>query len=339
MLRTLCLSRTWTTPLLPLCLALALLSGCTKKKQVWIYTSLYKEVIAEMDPGLHAALPDVEIKWFQGGSENVASKLNAELAAGAPKADVILTSDPFWYYELKQKNLLLPYESPAARDVPAQFRDPDHAFTTVRMPVMVMAYNSDVYKPTEIPATWKELSDPKWKNKVSMGSPLESGTNFTMVALLSKLYGWDFFGELRKGELVAAGGNNSVITRMETRERPIGIVLLENILKAQAKGSPVRPIYPTDGVIPVPSPIAILKGSQNPELAKKVYDWFFTQAAQTAIVHGGMYSPLANIPSPQNAKPWAEIQKQQITWTPEVLKEIFNTRDQVKAKFSQVVLH
>ena len=51
-------------------------------------------------------------------------------------------------------------------------------------------------------------------------------------------------------------GNVSVITRIETRERPVGVVLLENILKAQAKGSPVKAIYPTDGGIPVPSPIA-----------------------------------------------------------------------------------
>lgn len=320
-------------------LAFVILTGCTRKKEIWVYTSIYKEVIAEMDAAAHAAMPDVQIKWFQGGSENVAAKVNTELAAGKPKADLILTSDPFWYFELKKNGKLLPYESPAAREVDAIYRDPEQHFATVRMPVMVMGYNSESLQPGQLPERWKDLADPKWKGKVSMGSPLESGTHFTTVAMLAKLYGWEYFQALRRNELVAAGGNSSVITRIETKERPVGIVLLENILKAQAKGSPVRPIYPADGVIPVPSYVAILKDSGEPELAKKVYDWFYSAAAQTAMIHSGMYSPLPKSASPENARTWAELQPGLMKWSPELLSEFFGQRDQIKGKFSEVVLH
>jgi iron(III) transport system substrate-binding protein len=331
-----------TLPRLALLLAVvaitsAVFNSCTKKKEIWIYTSLYKEVVAEMDPIVKAAIPDAEIKWFQGGSENVASKLNAELAAGNPKADLILTSDPFWYFELKQNGKLLRYESPAAKDVPVELKDPDHAFVTVRIPMMVLGYNSEALKPEELPQTWKDLSQAKWKDKISIGSPLESGTSFTAVALLSKTFGWEYFAELRKLDLVAAGGNSSVITRIETHERPIGVVLLENILKAQNKGSPVRAVYPKDGSIPVPSPIAILQTTKHPELAKKIYDWFFSQVAQTAIVHSGMYSPLPKFASPANAKSWTEVTR--MHWSPALLAQLYAARDQIKAKFSEVVLH
>jgi len=321
---------------LVLALSLGLFSGCTRKKSLWIYTSLYKEVIAELEPALKAAVPEAEIKWFQGGSENVATKLNTELAAGKPQADLILTSDPFWYYELKQNGKLLAYDSPAARKVPARFHDPDHAFVTVRIPMMVLAYQSEAI--TDPPQGWKELRSPKWKGKLTMGSPLESGTTFTAVAVLSKMLGWEFFSSLRQNELIAAGGNSSVINRVETRERPVGMVLLENILKVQAKGSSIKAVYPSDGIIPVPSPIAILASTKQSENAKKVYDWFFTDVAQKAIVKSGMYSPVPDIGAPEGARSWAEIEKKLFPWTPEFVKDVFAQRETIKNKFSELVL-
>ena len=91
-----------------------------------------------MAPELERALPEAHVRWYQGGSENVAARVNTELYAGRTQADLILTSDPFWYDDLKRDHKLLAYDSPAAREVPPQYADPDHFFTTVRMCVMVM---------------------------------------------------------------------------------------------------------------------------------------------------------------------------------------------------------
>jgi iron(III) transport system substrate-binding protein len=328
--------------MIPRLLALAAitftLTACHHKKRIWIYTSIYKEVIAEMKPELDKAMPDdVEVRWFQGGSENVAARISMEMAAGRTQADLILTSDPFWYLELIKTGKLLAYDSPVARLVPAQFQDPDHAFVTVRMPVMAIGYNPEAVRLEDSPHSWKDLTQARWKGKLSMGSPLESGTSFTATALLSRMFGWEYFTDLRKQELVAAGGNSSVITRIETRERPVGVVLLENILKARKKGSPVQAVYPDEGLIPVPSPIAIAADTRNPELAKKAYDWFFSAAAQKAIVHGSMYSPVGGMPSPEGARPWAEVSPHFFKWSPEILNELYEKRESVKTRFSEVV--
>lgn len=321
-----------------LALAAGLLSGCAKKP-ILIYTSLSKDVIAEMDPILRLAVPKAEVRWFQGGSDNIASKLSAEFETEEDSADLVMTSDPLWFLEAKQKGKLLPYNSPAITDVPARYRDPDNAFTAVRIPVIVLGYNSELLKPNELPERWRDLSNKKWKNKISMGSPLDTGTAFTAVALLAKLLGWEYFAELRRQNLFATGGNNAVLNRIATRERPVGILLLETILKARARKSPVSQIYPLDGVIPVPGFVAILRTSRHKEMARQVHDWFFSPAAQTAIIHGGMYSPLPKIASPDLARPWPELQSQLLKWSPELLAELLKTRDQVRGKFSEVVLH
>ena len=92
-------------------------------------------------------------------------------------------------------------------------------------------------------------------------------------------------------------------------------------------------------MIPVPNAIAILKDTENPELVQKVYDWFFSSAAQISIVHGGAYSPLPKIASPEGAKPWSELWSQLMKWGPETLSEMLTGRDRIRAKFSEVVLH
>ncbi|MCC7440532.1 MAG: extracellular solute-binding protein [Bdellovibrionales bacterium] len=333
--------RLWALILLSL-VVVGSLTGCTggagAKKEVWIYTSIYKSVIDEISGPMQAAFPEVKIQWFQGGSEVVASKVNAELAAGGTKADLLLTSDPFWYLELKRKDLLLPYDSAAAKAVPSDLRDPDQAFVTVRIPVMVLALHPGKHTGAK-PISFRDLGMARFKDLVSMGSPLESGTMFTTVALLAEKYGWDFFKTLRTQGLIAAGGNSSVMTRIETGERPVGILLLENILAGKPKGSPVEAIYPDDGAVPIPSPIAIVKQKDQPEDVKRMYDWFFTETAQKAIVKSGMYSPLPNIAAPEGAKSWAELAQHLMPWTPQTVENVLAKRDEIKKRFAEAVLH
>ncbi|HTL11164.1 MAG TPA: ABC transporter substrate-binding protein [Bdellovibrionota bacterium] len=313
-------------------------NGQGSQKEVWIYTSIYKSVIDEISGPMQAAFPGVKIQWFQGGSEVVAAKVNAELAGGGTHADLLLTSDPFWYLELKRAGLLVTYDSSAASAVDPALKDPDHAFVTVRIPVMVIAQNPDKLK-GKAPASFHDLIDARFKDQVTMGSPLESGTNFTAAAFLSEKYGWNYFKVLRAMGIVAAGGNSSVMTRVETGERPLGILLLENILAGVPKGTPVKAIYPTDGAVPIPSPIAIVKQKDQPEEVKKIYDWFFSELAQKAIVKSGMYSPLPTIPAPEGALSWAELKKTLMPWTPETVNRMLARRDEVKKQFTETVLH
>ena len=172
-------------------------TGCFKRgdatNSFWIYTSLYKDIIADLEPKLKQQFPQVKFEWYQSGSENVAARLNAELAGGKSQADMILTSDAFWYLELKSKGHLMVYLSPLHSRVSTDFRDGDGFFSTIRMPVAVIAYNSEAVARDKAPTSWADLTSPTWKGKISMGSPVESGTAFNLVAQLSRKKGWPYF--------------------------------------------------------------------------------------------------------------------------------------------------
>ena len=67
-------------------------------------------MVQDLNVRLTKSFPDVEFKWYQSGSENVAAKVNSEVLSGQSQADLILTSDSFWYEELKTKGKLLAYD-------------------------------------------------------------------------------------------------------------------------------------------------------------------------------------------------------------------------------------
>ena len=77
-----------------------------EKQTLWVYTSLYKDTINRLKPMLAQDFPNVEFKWFQAGSEDIATKVNAEILSGRVQADVMISSDRFWYEELAQSGYL-----------------------------------------------------------------------------------------------------------------------------------------------------------------------------------------------------------------------------------------
>ncbi len=310
--------------------------GCRSREPIWVYTSLYEDAVREMEPLLRGAVPGVEVKFYRGGSERLAETLEAELATGLHRADLLVTADPFLYTRLKDRGQLLPYQSPAAREVPAEFTDPGHAFTTCRILLMAIGYNPDRLAPGELPKTWEDLTSPKWKGKLSMGDPNESGSAFTSVALLSKVYGWGFFEKLRANDLVAASGTNAVLRRIESGERPLGILLYEDILRAQEQGLPVRPLFPKNGILLIPGRLAILRGTHDARAAKKVYDWLLSDEAQRIITGKGSYSPLERIPPPRNARPLRELKASRIRLGAQALAELSGATDDIKRRFDRL---
>lgn len=305
--------------------------ACTKRSsnEVWVYTSIYKDTIAGLEPLLQSQLGDVKIQWYQAGTETVAERLSAEVQSGKPKADLVLISDPDWYEELKLAGHFLFYSSPAASQVPANLKDPEGYFSAVRLLPVVMIYRHGTS--VAAPTSWQDLLKESWRDKVAMGSPLESGAAQALVTQWVRLKGWGYVEALHKNGLLSAGSSASVAFRVETGERNLGLLLLENALQSKKRGSPFDIVYPKDGEILMVSSMAILKKSKVPDLAKKVYDAFLSEPIQRKLIEAGMYSPVWRDLSPEGAPPVAQ-------WLSVLPAKTLSQRDEIRKRFSQLQL-
>lgn len=321
-----------------LILALTIFS-CTKKDDkatVWIYTSLYKDTVADVQPQLEKAFPDIKVQFYQAGSEEVAAKVQAENLSGKIQADVLISSDRFWYEDMAEQKKLVAYQPKNSEKVDALFKHPENFYNTVSFPVMVIAYNSDAVTEKEAPKTFKELTDAKWKDKLSIGSPLASGTSFTTVAFLVEKYGWDYFTGLRKNNIIAEGGNSGVVRRLQSKERPVGIVLMENILRLTKTDPRIKFIIPADGAVIQTNVLALVKKESDSMNAQKVADWFFTEAGQTALTKSFMYSGNSSIKL-EAAPDFPELLKTAKPWTREFISRTMKEREKIKDQFSKII--
>lgn len=307
-------------------------AGPTGDATVHVYSSMYKEVIEAIGPVLEKQLaetsPGTRVEWFQSGSEKIAARLDAELAAGGSPADILLTSDPSYYAKLQSKGLLLRYVSPAVLRQPREFVDRDGYWATARISTMVIGVSAARAARPDPPRSFADLAKPD-AGRVTMPDPLASGTSFTTVTQLSARLGWDYFRTLKEEGTIAAGGNSSVQQRLDTGESDVGILLLENVLAAKKRESRVELVVPSDGAVLIPGQIALLPHAKRSDAAKAVYDALLTDEAQKVIVELGlMHSPDPMLPPPAGAPSLEELiaaqPKSKPSDPPDVVKSTFD---------------
>lgn len=305
---------------------LSLMMACSSQKskeQVWIYTSAYPATVQRFDAALRAKYPELDPQWFQNGSENVAAKIALERLSKDVRADLVLTSDIFWYQKMEKEGVW----------------EAEPPYSPQRISVMVLGYNKKSISDAEAPKKFADLADPKWQGKITSGSPLESGTSYTLMINLVYKYGYDFLKALRANQLVSAGGNGAALTRMVSGERPVAMILLENLLAEQKKNADIGIVYPEDGAILAPSPLGIVKGSKHLAAAKKVYEFLLSPEGQMLSVQENMYAPNTSLAAPQGAKPFVEVQATAFPMTKEFFDFVAQEDAVFKTKFSEIILN
>ena len=274
------------------------------KGELMVYTSIYPDIIDNMcKPNVAKAFPEMKVNWFQGGTEKVVTKITGEIKAKKIGADVLMVADPSYYLKLEDQKLLLPYKSKEEKNL-INDKAADGAWYAVRVCNMIIAYNADKLKAEDAPKNWTDLADPKWKGKIAMPNPMLSGTAYVAVGALADKYGWEYFDKLKANGLRVEEGNSAIQNKLLTGEYAAAMILEENILKlANTKKEPLNVIYPKDGVVQVPSPIAIFNTTKNPEGAKALVDWWLSKEGQQAVVKGWMHSVRGDVKEPIGSVP------------------------------------
>ncbi|HXH75497.1 MAG TPA: extracellular solute-binding protein [Bacteriovoracaceae bacterium] len=323
------------------CLLLVLLlAACQRdegKKDIWIYTSLYKDTIADMTPKLEKAFPHLKINWYQAGSEEIAAKVNTELIAGAPKADILISSERFWYQELSDSGKLVSWKPTQFPKFRPEYQNDLGTFHIVSVPIMVLVYNSDAIKAEDAPKSFKDLTLPRYKGIATGGSPLASGTAFTTVLAMHHMYGWDYFHELKANGFLFDGGNSAVMKRIQTKERPIGFVLLENVLRFQQEDKRLKTIYPEDGVVTQFNTMGIPKRDRPMNETLALADWFFTQEGQETMTKSYMHSPLKGFPPPVGAPDLGVLNQSAFPWTGDLIRTLTDKRFEIKETYVEIM--
>lgn len=296
-----------------------------------LYTSQPDSDVQKLVAAYNERYPNVEVKIYRSGTEEVISKLMAEKKAGSIQADVILVADNVTFEMLAKRDLLYSYKSPETAAIPEQFIDPEGMYTGTKVISTIVVVNTKHVE--KRPSSWKVLTSKKAKNNLMMPSPLYSGAAAYNLGVLTRQneFGWKFYKNLKANGVRVGKGNGSVIKAVASGEKNYGMVIDFMVAQAKDQGSPVDLIYPEEGVPAITEPIGIIKSSDNKTLAKTFVDFVLSKEGQEFAVDMG-YTPIRKgMKAPVGLKTIDEVK---------VLKadtdELLSARSADKKKFSNI---
>lgn len=265
-------------------------------KTVTVYTSEPDTDINAMIKAFNDKYPDIKVKTFRSGTEQVLSKIEAEKKAGALRADVVFIADALSMEKLKGDDLLQKYASPNAKGIDDQYMDPEGYYEGTKIIATGLAINTDDVK--KAPDSWDVLTQPATKGKAVMPSPLYSGAAAYNVALFAgdSDFGWKYWKDVADNGTRVVEGNGSVLEAVSKGQQDYGMVVGFIVARAAKQGSPVKFIYPREGVPVITEPIALMNKAPHAEAGKKFIDFVFSSAGQQ------VESSLGYVPLDPNAK-------------------------------------
>jgi iron(III) transport system substrate-binding protein len=271
-------------------------------KVVW-YTSTPVET-ANKIAKLFEAQTGIRVELFRSGGSAILRRFLQEQQAGRIAVDVLTTSDPAASAALARKGVFLPFKPANFDKVPDAGKDADGAHVAQRLNLITIFARSDKVPEADLPKTWTDLTDPKYKGKLVMTDPSFTALGLMVVATLSKNLGWDYYEKLRKNDIMVVQGNQQVSDMLKRGERLIAAGALDSYAADDRKaGHPIKTIYPADGVFIIPAPTAIVKGSPNPNAAKLFAEFMLSEPAQKLFPEDGGYAARVDIAPPADAAP------------------------------------
>lgn len=220
------------------------------------------------------------------------NRLVAEKAR--PQADV------FWNVEfaqtllLKEKGALAPYNSPAAQDIPAGYRDPEGYWTAFAGRARVLLVNTRELPEIQRPGSLLNLLDAALPaERLGLAYPL-FGTTLTHAAALYAHLGPErgkaFFQQIKDRGWRILAGNASVRDLVVQGQLLAGLTDTDDACGAIQRGAAVAAIFPDQqgmGTLIIPNTVALVAGAPNPEAGRALIDFLLSPEVEKMMLASG----------------------------------------------------
>ena len=254
-----------------------LLCGCgNKKEEIIIYTSVEDYVVEDLDARLKEKFPNYSITIEYMSTGNHAAKLLAEKTD--TECDIIYDLE-FAYLTQLDNNGILADLSDYNSDI---FCD-DLVESTNYLPHTrcggCVILNTELLKQKGLaePTCYEDLLKPEYKGLISMPSPKSSGTGYMFLKSLVNEWGeekaLEYFDNLTTNILQYTSSGSGPVNALLQNEAAIGLGLTAQAVLQINDGAPLKVLYFEEG-----SPFtiygqAIIKGKEEKEPVKEVFDY------------------------------------------------------------------
>ena len=291
-----------------------LLEGAKKEGELMVY---YSHPIVQVMVDAFNKKYDLKGKLWRGGSEAGMQRIIAEHKAGKFDWDVVL--NPAHDCEtLAREKLVVEVRSPYHADLIEKGLPTHRQWATFNVDVFTAAYNTKLLKKEDLPKSYEDLLDPKWKGKLAVEAN-DHAWYGSLLAEMGEERGSKFFEKLIATNGLSVRKGHSLLAGMVAAgEVPLALTVYSwNAPQLKRKNAPIETHY-LQPLYAMMSAVAMSSKAPHPHAAALFYDFVLSEGqkimvdADYAVGSKKFETHMRNIPY-KIIEP-AEILKQQDKW-------------------------
>jgi iron(III) transport system substrate-binding protein len=254
---------------------------------VVVYSPHGKDLLQYYEQAFEKTHPTIDVQWVDMGSQDVLDRLRSERAN--PQADIWFGAPAETFARGAKEGLLEPYRPSWATQMPDESHDAKDLWYGTYLTPEVIAYNSQIVSPADVPKDWDDVLDPKWKGKIIIRDPIPSGS-------MRAIFGAIILRELKRTGSTAAGfdwlrrldGNTKeyvisptmLYQKLGQREGVLSLYDMPDIeTLRQTTKYPIASRIPSSGTPLLVEGIGIVRGTRHAAAAKEFYEFVTTPEA------------------------------------------------------------
>jgi iron(III) transport system substrate-binding protein len=267
-------------------IALALLAGVAagqvparRDTALTLYTSIAEKDLPTLVKPFETKY-GVKVTVWRAGTTDVLRRAIAESSARRYDVDVVHIGSPEME-ALAREQILQPITSPVQMDLQPGSVPAHHEWAATLLSVWVQAYNTKLIKKENLPRTYKDLLDPKWKGKLGVEGKDEDWFASVVDLMGGGDAGLKFFRDLVATNGLSVREGHTLLTNMViSGEVPLALNLY-NYMPEQAKqkGAPID-WFALEPAVARSNAVGVARHAPHPNAARLFYDYLLGEGQQ-----------------------------------------------------------
>ncbi len=237
----------------------------------------------------------IKVNMWRGGGEQLVQRATTEAKANRHTVDVVQLGSGIEM--LYREKLLEEFHSPNFKDIPAAAMPKHRHYAPDSLMFYVVAYNTNLVKPDQLPKTYAEFLQPRWQGNIGM-DPGDIDWFGSMLNVMGEEKGLDYFKKLAAMKPQMRKGHTLLAQLVAAGEMPITMHAFNfTVEELKKKGAPIewKALPQTIGRT---QSIGLSKNAPHPHAALLFADFILSREGQQAItnvpVSTAVNSPLKN---------------------------------------------
>jgi iron(III) transport system substrate-binding protein len=218
---------------------------------------------------------------FRTGGGPLLNKIFTEARGGRFDWDVVVGRGEM-VLPLTERKIITSYHSPEAKMIDEQLVDKEGFWTAYYVNSYVLGWNTKLVKKQDVPKTYEELLNPKWK-----GGQISLDTEaYGMLEGLKRVWGREkaigYFKRLAAQDPVLKRGNTERVQLALAGEYPLIVAYNQTIQRMTSRGAPIDWL-PLEPSITQVNPVMLAAKAPHPNAARLFYDFVISKEGQEML--------------------------------------------------------